>query len=471
VVAAPLGTALLATILPLSYGRIRQLSLLSCGLSLVGIVILLSQVYLAGDFVMQRFDLVAHSVGGKGKLGGMVWVFPALVLGLAFQLVHFAQLVLDGPRSRGSRYVLVAQSVFVGAALGVLASPGLLTAAGFLGLMVFTRYIYHSVGLRPPSLASVSDTAAIGLAGVLLLGLVGLLQGEAYRELVGQWFRLDFGSYEITAGSLGFLLLTLGVALVSGLFPFHGSLRRIFEVVTLEKAVFGPLQTVTALWILFSIAPQIYLSEMNRFSAWLSVVSVIGVFFSSLFLLAAQQIRGKLFWLHQFIGCFSLLGIFLLTPKSWHGVLILLGSMALAMALVVFALGCRSRRPEGTWGLRPKLGTLLVLAILSAFLFPLSAGFYGGVLVFWDALRAGGVVAVAAAVSLPLFFWGARGLFSMEDFGERDTELATSGDLSASEWLALSPLVVLLMFSGLVPKLILSPLGRVIESYRSMVGL
>jgi hypothetical protein len=147
------------------------------------------------------------------------------------------------------------------------------------------------------------------------------------------------------------------------------------------------------------------------------------------------------------------------------GALVLEVFECISIPFLLVVLACHERRPEmppaREIGRYPAFAVSTAFAVLFALLLPVSVGFYGVLLVMWSLVGLQqwplpflilSILLIALAGVRIMYFYlgeGPRGLSAGGEFK----------DLGGDELLAMLPLGFALLFLGLIPRLLMGPMG------------
>lgn len=404
------------------------------------------------------------------------WTFPFAALGLAacavIVSVHFiARSILES-----SRACVAGLAGFLCCILGVLgADHPLLFCVFFAGSLV-PRWVFHGLDSHGPNrIEAVKETAFLSVIALLCLLVCVLAFADPFRGTLLDWFRVDIGDRAVFPGGIGISLLLLAAAIGSGVLPLHGNARRIYQMGELERAVPLALQPIIGFSLLFRFAPAAFPQELRVFGPALLGFFAVGVAYCAVGFLGSKFARDRVFWLQQALSCYVAVGFFSLTTKGWHGAQVLLFFEVLAVPFFLLVLACHERRPSLSSateiGMYPAFALSTGLAALFALFLPVSVGFYGVLLVIWSLVGAYRWPLPFVLFSLPLIaFAGVRIMYFR--LGER-TAPAEPGefrDLRSDEIIAILPLGLALLLLGLVPRLVMGPIGQAVSGALKTMG-
>jgi NADH:ubiquinone oxidoreductase subunit 4 (subunit M) len=395
---------------------------------------------------------------------GLRWVFHSSMMALAVSSVTVCYHFLAHSMLEKSRASVASLSAYLTCVLGALGADHLLLFSVFFAGALLPRFIFSGVDAKENHIEPVREAAFLSTIASLSLLLCVLAFSEEFRATIGDWFHLSGDTYMVLPGAIGFSLLLLAVGIGAGIFPFHGSTRRIFEMESVEKAVPLSLQPLLGFTLLSRFVVELFPGELIRFGHYLLAFFSVGALYCALNFLGARNARDRVFWLQQAICSFIAIGLFNLNPKGWHGSLILLFFQTLSVPFMLFVLACHERRtvPLPLQRIRefPAFALSTAAAALFALFLPVSVGFYGVLFVIWSLSGAHGWPLPLVTLSIPVIaFAGMRIMFFRL---EGETASDTKGefhDLVWEEILAIAPLGLVLLIFGVLPSLLLGPMG------------
>ncbi|MGE3261302.1 MAG: hypothetical protein AB7K68_05950 [Bacteriovoracia bacterium] len=395
---------------------------------------------------------------------GLRWVFHSGILALAVSSVTVCYHFLARGMLEKSRASVASLSAYLTCVLGALGADHLLLFSVFFAGALLPRFIFSGVDAKENRIEPVREAAFLSTIASLSLLLCVLAFSEGFRGSIGEWFRLSGDTYMVLPGSIGFGLLLLAFGIGAGIFPFHGSTRRIFEMESVEKAVPLALQPLLGFTLLSRFVVELFPGELLRFGHYLLAFFSIGALYCALNFLGARQARDRVFWLQQTVCSFIAIGLFNLNPKGWHGSLILLFFQTLSIPFMLFVLACHERRkfPLPLQRIRefPAFALSTAAASLFALFLPVSIGFYGVLFVIWSLSGVHSWPLLVVTLAVPVVaFAGMSIMFFRLDAGAGDGDRGEFHDLVWEEILAIAPLGLVLLVLGVLPSLLLGPMG------------
>lgn len=444
--------------------RLWAFSLAVHGASWACFVFLTSGFYsLAGGGVAIVSPVI---LGGSPWSGdtALSWMYHDAVLSLAAATVVLCFHFLARDRLEASRATLGGIAGYLGCLLGALGAGNLFLYALFVAGALVPRLVFAGVDSRRDGIEAVKEAAFLWIGALFCLFVCVLVFSDPFRPGLGDWFRLSNHTHVVLPSSIGFVLILLAAGILSGMAPFHGSARKSFEFEAIEKAVPLALQALFGFVLLFRFSADLFPAELKRFGPYLLGFFSFGAAYCAANLVGARSARERIFWLQQVSLALAAVGFFSLRSMGWHGGAVVLFFQSLSIPLLLIVLACHERRAGalvvGDIGAYPYFALSTVAAVLFALFLPVSVGFYGLLLVLWSLVQAQPwylplVIAAVPVVALA----GIRMMFFR--LGEESSPAGetTMRDLSWPEFSAILPIAALLFFLGLVPKVLMGPIG------------
>lgn len=405
------------------------------------------------------------------------WSYQTGILALAASGVIVCFHFLARQTLESSRAAVAGLSAYLSCLLGVLGSDNLLLFTIFLAGSFLPRFVFVGMSTRDSRIDTVKETAFLSMIALFSLSLCVMVFSEPFKSSIQSWFLLSGTSYEVRPGAIGLSLLLLATAIIAGIFPFHGNARKIFEMESLERAIPLALQPLMGFTLLFRFALELFSAEFQMFSPYLLGFFSIGVAYCAVSFLGSKSARERVFWLQQAMCSLIAIGVLGLNSKGWHGASALLFFQSLVVPLFLMVLVCHERR-GGYFRLEqvreyPAFALSTVFTVLSALFLPVTIGFYGVLLVIWSLVHAYDWPLPFVIISVPLIaFAGMRIMFfrlngeSAESSGAKKFE-----DLNRDELISIIPISLILLVFGLVPKILLGPMGVSVSAVLRGMGI
>jgi NADH-quinone oxidoreductase subunit M len=306
-------------------------------------------------------------------------------------------------------------------------------------------------------------------SGVLLVGLLIVYSQTSTLDMVALAQR---GGAGISHGVqvLGFLLVAGGLAVKVPMWPLHSWLPDAHtEAPTVGSVLLAGVLLKMGTYGMVRIAVPMLPEGAAVLAPFLGALGVVGIIYAALACLAQRNLKRLIAFSSVGHMGFVLLGIATLTPVGINAALF--GNIAhgLITGLLFFLVGGIAARygttdmdrlGGGLLANAPRLGTLLVVTAVASLGLPGLAGFWGEMLAMLSAFQPDGgqnralylgfmVVAGLGAVLTAAYFLVMLRRVAQGPGGE------TVVDVTAREWVAWVPLVVLVFAAGLWPRLVL----------------
>lgn len=391
------------------------------------------------------------------------WDFQSAVISLAASTVVVSYHFLARRTLELSRSSVAAICSYLGCLLGALGAGHLFLFSIFFAGSLVPRFVFTGVSVRENGINAVRETAFLGIVALFSLIIVVLGFSEPFRGSLSTWFQFSGGNRVILPGAIGFSLLLFAAAIGAGIFPFHGNSRKSYEMDSIERSVPLALQPLFGFTILFRFSVDLFSTEFQTFGPFLLGLFSLGLFYCAICFLGSKSSRDRVFWLQQAMTSLVAIGFFSLNRKGWHGGSVLLLFQSLAIPFLLIVLSCHERRPPLAINRItefPAFALSTVSAVLFALFLPVSIGFYGVLLVVWSLVPTQAWFLYFVIISIPIIaLAGIKSMFFQ--MGEPPKEIPTSAfrDLTYEEILAILPIGALLLFLGLMPKILMGPIG------------
>lgn len=458
---------LLVTIAACGPGRGKKLWGFSLFVHLISwfcFLVLAASFYSPSDFAGTAASPAILAKSAWSEHVGLRWAFHAAILALAVSSVTVCYHFLARGLLEKSRASVASLSAYLTCVLGALGADHLLLFSVFFAGALLPRFIFSGVDAQENRIEPVREAAFLSMIASLSLLLCVLAFSEEFRGSITEWFRLSGSTYVVMPNSIGFALLLLAFGIGAGIFPFHGSTRRIFEMESVERAVPLALQPLLGFTLLSRFVVELFPAELVTFGPYLLAFFSVGAMYCALNFLGARQARDRVFWLQQSVCSFIAIGFFNLNAKGWHGSLILLFFQTLSVPFMLFVLTCHERR-SGMLPLQrvrefPAFAVSTAAASLFALFLPVSLGFYGLLFVIWSLSGVHGWPLPVVTLAVPVVaFAGMSIMFFRLDGESADSGSGSFHDLVWEEVMAIAPLGLVLLILGILPSLLLGPVG------------
>jgi NADH-quinone oxidoreductase subunit M len=407
---------------------------------------------------------------------GMRWTYQSAILSLAAASVVVCFHLIGREILESSRATLAGLSAYLTCVLGALGADHPLLFCVFLAGAILPRLVFTGLDSGEDRIQAVKETAFLSVVAFLSLLLCVLVFAEPFRASLPAWFTISGATMEALPGSIGFSLMLLAAFVSAGIFPFHGSFRRVYEMASMQRAVPLALQPLFGFSLLFGFGPSTFPNEFHLFGPTLLGIFSVGVAYCAVGFLGSRQARDRIFWLQQVMSCLIAIGFFSLTLKGWHGASVLLFFQSAVVPFCLLVLACHERRPGflpiQEIGKFPAFALSTVLAVLFSLFLPVTVGFYGVLLVIWSLVKGNSWPLPFVILAVPMVaIAGLRIMFFRLGEENRSAATGTFTDLQRDELFAIFPLGFTLLLLGLVPKILLGPMGVSVGAALRVLGI
>ena len=360
------------------------------------------------------------------------------------------------------------------AVLGAFCAQDLALFVLFFDLMLVPFYfLVGSWGEGPNRVAATTKLIIYTLVGSLLmlaaavaLGVTATPEGEALSfsltELGGQ--------RTVPAEAQGwiFLLFALAFLVKAPAFPVHGWMPDAYRAAPLPVLV--PLSAVVSkvgvygfLRIVLPLLPD----AAARYQDLILGVAVVSILYGSVLAFSQDNLRLVAGYSSIAQLGFITLGIFAFDPKGAQGALLQMVTHGLVVAPLFLVIGIVAARSQGSESLRelggmafraPVLAALFLLIALATLAMPGSPNFVGELLILFGVLETKIVFGVLASVGVALASVYMIRMFQ-RTMHNRVGPKVQSSELSLGDFVAVAPLVAVVVALGVYPQFILGRTG------------
>jgi NADH:ubiquinone oxidoreductase subunit 4 (subunit M) len=461
----PFLVLLVAAALPLRGKRLWLFSLGANLFSFACLVIMMAGFYTGavpeGGEISAPLMMAIKPWAGNVSL---VWSYQSGMLALAASAVMVCYHFLGKARLIESRAKLAGMAAYLVCLQGALGADHLFLFALFFAGSLVPRVVFAGIDSKQKGIDAAKETAFLGVVALFCILICVLVFTGPFKMQPREWFELSNSAYVALPGAIGFSLLLFAAALAAGIFPFHGNTRKAFDHDFSERSVPLALQPLFGFTLLFHFSVELFAKEFRLFGPYLLGLFSLGLAACALGFLGSRAARDRVFWLSQAMSCLVAIGFFTMNSKGWHGANVVLFFQALVIPYFLAVLSCHERRPGPIAIDKIKEVPYFALSTVSAVLFglflPVSLGFYGVLLVIWSMVGASIWFLGLVVAAIPLIaFAGIKVMYFRLEPAAAGTEDGKMQDLSRDEIFALLPVGAALFFFGLVPKVVLGPMG------------
>ncbi len=386
----------------------------------------------------------------------LAWIATTIVLSLHFlSYIHLQK----------SQALLASIAAFLSCSLVAMGSSDLFLFSMALAGLIFPKFIMICLDDSESRISISMESTIFSCLTLFATLIVVLAIGGAENKIMPEWLSISGKENEVSAGSIGFFLLLISTFFTAGIFPFHATNRKIFNMCRLEAFVPLLIQSVIGFLLLFRFATLYFPDQLKYFSEHLLYFYSFASLFAAIGFWGSDSSRDRIFWLSQVLSCLAAIGFFSMSYKGWHGSSALIVFQALSIP-VLLLLSLSLERRDGrltadSIAIFPWLASSAIIAPLIALCLPLSLGFYCLVLIFWSLFPNYTLAIPVALFAVPIcIFSGMRIMFfTLGSKLDRIQQETTHGDLNLSEKAAVLPPLALLLLLGIVPGFLLTPIG------------
>ena len=271
---------------------------------------------------------------------------------------------------------------------------------------------------------------------------------------------MDSGRLNLTeAQQMGlFLAFFLAFAIKVPLFPFHTWLPDAHvEAPTAGSVMLAAVMLKMGTYGLVRFCLPMFPSAARRCSGWIVTLAIIGIIYGALVALVQPNMKKLVAYSSVSHLGFVVLGIFSFTPAGLDGAIFQMLAHGISTGALFAMVGMLYERRHsleiadygGVATPAPWLSTVFLITTFASAGLPLLSNFVGEFLVLRGAAEAKLTWAVYAALGVILSACYLLWLYQRVFYGDTSDELRSHmPDLSAREWSAMIPLLVLMVWLG-----------------------
>ena len=354
----------------------------------------------------------------------------------------------------------------------------------FVALDLFLFYVFWEVSLVPMYFligvwgherriyAAVKFFLYTMAGSVLMLAAMIYLYTQAgtfdYEELLKM---LTDGrlSYRGVEESLLFLAFFVAFAIKVPLFPLHTWLPDAHvEAPTAGSVMLAAVMLKMGTYGLLRFAIPMFPNAARQHAPWIATLAIIGIIYGALVAMVQPNMKKLVAYSSVSHLGFVVLGLFSFTQLGFDGAVYQMLNHGVSTGALFMLVGYLYERRHsleiadygGVATAAPQLATVFLITTLASIGLPLLNNFVGEYLVLqgtaqvnfqWAAIAATGVI-----LSACYMLW----LYQRVFFGEAGAEVRSRvTDLSAREWAAIAPLLVLMVWMGTATQTFLPSIG------------
>jgi NADH-quinone oxidoreductase subunit M len=302
-------------------------------------------------------------------------------------------------------------------------------------------------------------------AGAVALGVLATPEGESIAFGLTELERR--GVPEDSQGWL-FLIFALAFLVKAPAFPLHGWMPDAYRAAPLPVLV--PLSAVLSkvgVYGFLRVALPLLPDASARYQDLMLGVAVVSILYGSVLAFSQDQLRLVVGYSSLAQLGFITLGIFALEPKGAHGAVMQMFNHGVVTAALFLVIAVLARRAEGSESLRelggaafrgPVLAALFLLATFGLLAMPGSPNFVAELLILFGVLQTKIVFGLVASAGVALASVYSIRLF-LRTMHNRVSPRVHPADLGVGDFVALAPLVAVLVVLGVYPQLFLGRTG------------
>ncbi len=395
-------------------------------------------------------------------------------------LVTLAALIGSWSQARGgdrTRTYFALMLLLMGSMQGVFLATNVFLFYIFWELMLIPAYLLVGMfGGHRRAYAAIKFVIYTAIGSLLMLvGIIWL--GAVVSNASNAPFTLDLptllrSGVPTSAQGILFLAFMAAFAVKAGIFPLHGWAPDAYtEAPAPVTAVISGVMAKTAIYGMLRLVAPLFPTAMRTYFPLIGTLSVIGILYFALQALVSNDFKRLLAYVSLSHMGVIVLGVFALNAQGIQGAIlqmvnhgIIIAALFLIGAAIEARVSVRRLNEFGALATRlPWLATAFLIAALAALGLPGLNSFAGEFLAFLGAFHANWVYgALATLVVIPAawymlrFFQGVMEGAAPES-GPVASALHRSGaattlvDMRWHEWLALIPLLALIIYLGVVP--------------------
>lgn len=321
--------------------------------------------------------------------------------------------------------------------------------------------------------------------GASLIMLVGILYyAYQYSLIMGVWSFSLIDWYQLSLDTdiqkWLFVAFFIGTAVKIPLFPLHSWQPYAYtQAPIIGSALLSGVLSKMGTYALLRFVLPLFPDTSNNISIFISILCIFMVIYGAMLAYAQKDIKTLLAYGSISHMGIIVLGIFSLNTEGLSGAVFFMVSHGVVVAALFLLIGVfyervQTRQIEQVQGLAhsmPQFSTIFGIVMMCSLGLPLTMGFVGEVLCLYGFFQVNPIMAFLAGSS---FFVGAIYMlvcFKKVFFGAALPKFINLKDLNSREKVVFIPVVILIVWLGVYPKPLLSPISTSAEMLSQTIGL
>ena len=350
--------------------------------------------------------------------------------------------------------------------LGTFFSLDLLLFYVFWEAMLIPMYLLIGVWGGPRRIYAAVKFFLYTMAGSVLMLVAILWLYVLQKSATGvATFDLDaFYALAIPGGAQTWLFLAFAVAFAIKvpMFPLHTWLPDAHvEAPTAGSVILAAVLLKMGTYGFLRFAMPLFPVASAHFAPWIAGIAIVGIVYGALVAMVQPDLKKLVAYSSVSHLGFVMLGLYAMNPQGLAGGMIQMLNHGVSTGALFLLVGVIYERRHtrqisdfgGLWKPMPVYGSIFLVVLLSSIGLPGTNGFIGEFLVLLGAFRAEPIWSIIAATGVILGAIYMLWMFQRVMFGPV-TRAENEGlrDLSIREWLVFAPLILLILWMGLVPQ-------------------
>ena len=371
--------------------------------------------------------------------------------------------------------------------IGTFLALDLLVFYVFWEAMLIPMYLLIGVWGGPRRIYAAIKFFLYTMAGSVLMLVAILWLYFHQKALTGHaTFSLDaFYAMPITGSEQFWLFLAFAIAFAIKvpMFPFHTWLPDAHvEAPTAGSVILAAILLKMGTFGFLRYAIPLFPVASHQMTPWIVGLSLVGIIYGALVAMVQPDLKKLVAYSSVSHLGFCMLGLYAMNSQGFAGSMMQMLSHGVSTGALFLLVGVVYERRHtrmiadfgGLWGRLPVYASIFLLVMLSSIGLPGTNGFVGEFLVLLGAFRTQAWWSVVAALGVILSACYMLWMFQRVMFGPvTHVENEKLSDLSMRERLVFAPLVLLILWMGVMPQPLLDrmqpTLDRTLELARSRV--